>query len=281
MSIEENGLLKGLEDLVTRANAINVVDGTPFLITHTDDGVHGALDMSQFLLAPVRAQGIVEVLDIESFVRVCRHNLPGNPSMGGVPVLYVGDGKAPYLQATFNGTDSENPGWDDFGVRWAPSLTREMEEWINGDQKPRSQEAMARFLEDHDDNLSDTRLIEAARGFKATKTMKFVRDINEHSGDVHFLYEQETTAGNTKRHDVSLPEDFSILVTPWVGMTDMSLECKMRYSVEEAGVTFSYRMLKREDALDTLFEHTVSTVLTDDLIKTMLLIRTREHFTRK
>lgn len=234
-------------------------DGVPYVLIPDGHSFH-VLDEETFLELPTRHRGTLTVKSLPAFETVLKRFIDKDRT-----VIFHGDALAPWVQAVFDFSTKEQPLWEDHAVKFGFTPTAEWDAWKRRDNEMISQASFAQFIEDYSGNLVSLEdgadaldLVEAARAFKATRTLNFEREHREKDGTLHLLYSEETTA--TGRHQkVIIPDEFGVRVIPWVGSDPITLRARFRYHVENnGGMTMGFRFIRLDQTLQPMFDEAIA-----------------------
>lgn len=230
------------------------IGGTPLVaLVHADTRTVAWTDLDDYKPNPRRHQGVARFRSPDSFIAYL-HQL-GVHNGEWEQVGYYADERQLQVTAVLN-DDGGLPGHRDYRAELVYELTDEWRAWqgING-QFFRAQ-VFAEFVEDWRHTIVDPdagSIIDLVRAFKATQKVTYKDEISDRNGDRALTYVKETTAGTTTG-SLDLPERFVLEMVPFIGGTEVLIEARFRYRLDDGGATFGVALAQPALILRNAFE---------------------------
>lgn len=225
------------------------------------------LDIRGMLPKPPRKSGTFVFADRASFLAYVReHNEQSATSIyrhdGGTASDEYAKLDPPRFLAILNGhaRDSGDAGHADHRAVLELHPSIEWEAWVaraaNFNGGAFSQAGFAEFLEDHSRDVHEpdaATLVEVARKFSATRTIRFSQVQRIASGDVELTYAEETTATTGGANaTATVPERFKLGLRPWIGAEPYEVWARLKYRLDGNGnLTIRYDLERLDLVLET------------------------------
>ncbi|MDF3280857.1 DUF2303 family protein [Gordonia sp. N1V] len=261
MSNEDITEAGAVADIVKNSvNRPTEVPGHPGLLAtvYSRDEVLTVGSYERYREEPRRQRGTFDVHDVPSFLEAIRLRHDNDTT------VYANvDNRS--LTAVLN-----DQGWRDHRVNYAPEFSREFAAWQERSGKYVSQRDFAEFLEDRAFDLVEpepAELISIARQFKATRKVQFESGTKLQSGDIQFVYSEETGAGSGSKGKIDIPETFVIGVPVFKGTEKISITATLRYNIDrDAGLQLSYRLLFLDDLIEASLQQQIIEPVREGLV---------------
>lgn len=211
--------------------------------------------LERFQRYPDRLKGMVQVTEVESFVR--HVTLYG---FADTTVLFrSGDHNGLKVHASYNHRekteDGATPGWNDHGCEYRSQFSKEWLMWRGKDGRPMGQQEFAEFIEDAELDFvapEAAHMLEVAKRLEATKTCAFKSSVRLDNGDREILYEETTKATAGAKGSVEVPERFAIGIPVFERGAKYKLEARLRYRVHEGALKFHYNLIRPDRLVDAV-----------------------------
>lgn len=136
-------------------------------------------------------------------------------------------------------------GWRDHRVQLDLRVDPDWAAWTAADGKLMNQMLFGEFLEDHLGSIVDppaAELMDVAMTLVAKRNLAFESSARLQSGDVGFVYREETTAKAGSKGQLEIPQHFRIRVAPFVGSDPVDVAARLRYRISGEGLQLGYRL---------------------------------------
>lgn len=176
---------------------------------------------------------------------------------GGTPSENAYEAEPPRFLAVLNGhaRDSGDAGHADHRAVLELRPSTEWDAWCARSATAFSQSGFAEFLEDHARDVHEpdaATLVEVARNFSATRTIRFSQVQRVASGDVELTYAEETSASTGPANKTTtVPERFKLGLRPWIGAEPYEVWARLKYRLDGAGsLSIRYELERLDLVLD-------------------------------
>ena len=211
---------------------------------------------------PIRKKGTVYVQDAGSFIRyIVKHGLPETEvyaDLRGMKLVGVIN-----AHAESSGEQENAAGHGDHRVVLELVTTDAWNAWVGRDKKPQTQEQFAEHLEDRANDVIEpdaATMLEIASSLMAATGVDFKSALRLSDGQVHFRYEETTTARAGENGELEIPQTFTIAVAPFEGADPVELVARFRYRITSGNLSLFYALLNPDDIVRAAFTDYVDTV---------------------
>lgn len=220
--------------------AFQKVGDLPFVIV--PDG-YKHVSLEKLLPYPLRKRGTVNLDDAKSFISYVEDHSTTDRS-----VIYL---KATPSAGTFvcvldgHKTDSDDAGWGEHRVIFAPQPTVEWLKWSGSDKVKMSQVKFAEFLEENLPqivNPTGAQMVEIALELQAKTNVEFSSGLRLQNGNHSIKYEEVTEAKG--KGDLEVPGEFEIGVVLFEGGTAYRITARLRFRIEQKQLFFWYELVR-------------------------------------
>lgn len=163
------------------------------------------------------------------------------------------------LIAVLNDDHEGEPDWRDHRAVVDLRPTPEWEAWTKSDGRLMGQEDFSEFLEQHAHEVISpdaATMIEVARTFEAKRDVTFRRAISPQSGAVEVQYD-ETIDGRAGRGSITVPDEFTIVASPFYGAEPLQVRARFRYRLRDGHLGVGYSLLHVDRLMDDTFNDLV------------------------
>jgi uncharacterized protein YfdQ (DUF2303 family) len=161
-----------------------------------------------------------------------------------------------------DGTGGE-AGWGDHRLQLQLQHTAAWKAWTGLNGEWLSQTKLAELLEERAADIVDpdaATLTEITRSFKAAKKVAFESGTHLSTGEVQFVYREEIEGKAGKKGELSIPEQFTIALTPFEGGKPYAVLVRLRYSINEGGLVLKYVLDRPAEYMATAFNDVVDII---------------------
>lgn len=187
---------------------------------------------------PTRPRGTVDLFDLNSFVSRVQ-----DLGSGGWWTTYA-DPDNQILTAVMNDDHAGEPGWRDHRVTYTLRKTAQWAYWTKHEGL-HDQQAFAEIIEDGLDDIAapePARMLEIARTFTASIGTRFRQAARLRDGATQFVYEETIDAKGGESGEVTIPEEFRLLVAPFVGTAERSISARLRFRINSGQLAIGYAL---------------------------------------
>ena len=140
--------------------------------------------------------------------------------------------------------------------------TPEWTTWTENSGKGKTQQQFAEFIENNLPDIVDPpggQVLEVARTLEARKDVRFASSIRLNDGQSQFTYEDDIK-GSAAKGQLSIPEKFTLGLSPFQGCAPYRLEARLRYRIKDGALTLWYDLLRPQKILEAAFQDTVELI---------------------
>ncbi|MBB5154989.1 DUF2303 family protein [Saccharopolyspora phatthalungensis] len=178
------------------------------------------------------------------------------------------------VTATFNDhLDGEQAGWRDHRAFLRVQRDEDWSAWLERNSTLMDQEVFAEHLEDRAHTVTNpdaATMLEVALTFQARRNASFSRGTRLDSGDVQLSWQEETTAKAGASGKLEVPEEFTITVAPFLGLTAVPVTARLRWRIRDGQLFIGYR-LHRPDLVERTAFGEIRSMLANELEAPVLL----------
>lgn len=197
---------------------------------------------------PRRARGDLSVHDASTFVQTI-DLLKGTSATRNEGVGVYVDETTRRLVAVLNDDGGGEPGWRDHRVSLSLRRTPEWEAWVGG-QGMKEQTVFAERMEDGEPEIIEPPaavMLELAQTFHASTSAKFKSGQRLSSGERQLVFEENTDASAGADGTITIPEEFTLQVRPFVGSDPYRARARLRYRLNGGHLMLGYFLIRHED----------------------------------
>lgn len=239
------------------ANRVETVNPDSFEVTSTvlrSGEVRTVDSLERFLEVPRRQRASYKVIDVGGFV-----HLVGRFS--GSDSIIFADQTADRATAVFNCDD----GWRDHRAVLQLEQAPEWAHWTGRNGVLMNQVQFAEHIEDGIAAIaspSPADLMEIAATFQAKRSLSFESGTRLRSGDVKFVFHEETKAGAGVKGDLEIPEFILLRLPVYRNGGSVEIGARLRYRILPEGLKLGYKLEKLHDVQALAFD-AVTTEIVD------------------
>ncbi|WP_166345026.1 DUF2303 family protein [Phytoactinopolyspora limicola] len=160
--------------------------------------------------------------------------------------------------------DTEGPaGWGDHRAILQLQKTPAWTTWLANDKKPMNQATFAEFIEDNQVHIQEpaaATMLEIAQSIQAATSVTFESGTRLSTGEVHLVYREDTDAKAGRKGDLTIPQQFTVLLQPYQGTPHYRVPARFRYRLNNGDLLMSYALDRPEDVLELAFNETVAQI---------------------
>lgn len=237
-------------------------------------------NLERLLDAPYRMKGTTQVENADSFVIAVENQKPP----GYQPIVYA-DESTRSVTAVLNqqqvAEGEVRPGWGDHRVELSLTTSPEWTAWLGQDGEFLGQQDFAEFIQSRIDEIttddprhedacpSQAEMLDLAQSFQANLTARFDRGHHLDSGQTRMIYTEDIQATAGTRQEMTVPDQFSIVVRPFLGHDPVYVRARIRYRLREGKISIGYQLMRPDLVERTIFDE-VMTDIGRDLTTTVL-----------
>jgi uncharacterized protein YfdQ (DUF2303 family) len=226
-----------------------LVEKIPVVLHPADWSVES---LEQYLPAPTRRRGTVNFAAVESFCRyVAEFKIK---FQARIFAEKRGNG---CLRAILDFHDAKGePSWCEDIAVLTLAQSPEWKTWTGLAGKAMTQQQFAEFLEDNYQDIIEPAaadVLQSALTLEAKKTVHFKSGTRLDNGTHQFVYE-ESIDSNKGQGKVVIPSAFTLLLPVFEHTALVRLEARLRYKIQNEGLTFTYVLNTPHRVVDAAFE---------------------------
>jgi len=200
---------------------------------------------------PIRHQGNFMVADVDSFIAmVTRERIIGRTIV-----------TANIDNQNFNGVinfarNGEVSGFGDRKIILDMKHTTEFKRWLTADRGRMTQLQLADFLEENLENISEPpagEMIEMISNLKVKRNATYSSVVDVGTGEQSIAF-QENIKGEMQNGSMDFRGKFKITLTPFLGSKPYSIDCNLRFSVDNERLLVFFSMINIEKVKEHAFE---------------------------
>lgn len=247
-----------LARLANKASTIKTADGREFLIV--PDGLTSTevTDPHGIKPAPVRIRQGVTVQTEDSLVNYVNQFKTGETvlfaDLAANSIVALID----YHAASKADGTSGAPGNNDHKVTLALPFSEEWKEWQAIDGKLLGQLEFARFIEEHQVDISEPTgadLLEVCRDLQGLRNVNFSKAVRTDSDNESFVYSDVTDVkSKATGQAVEVPTTFKLSIPVYFGGEDCELIANLRWKMTEGDLTLGIKLRRPEHVRQAEFK---------------------------
>jgi uncharacterized protein YfdQ (DUF2303 family) len=196
------------------------------------------VDLERLLAAPRRERGLVVVHEPGDFAAYV-HRLEN------ASTTVWADDTALSVTAVFNDHTATSAGWRDHTAVLQVRRDPDWQAWLARDNSLGDQAEFAEHLEDQARVIVDpdaATMLEVATSFQARRNASFSRGARLDNGDVQLAWSEETTASAGASGRLEVPRQFTLRVSPFVGVAPVDVVARLRYRLPDGRLGIGYKL---------------------------------------
>lgn len=238
---------------IVRGSTIHEVDGAQFAVVPNGYKLE---DLEKLQQAPRRIRENVVLHTVDAFIEYAKEW-----RKTGVSVIFANE-EARSLRAVIDYHSKlgevDAASWGTHKASYTAKFSREALAWMGKNGKPMSQIEFAEFLEEHIADVVEPAgadLLERALKLQFIQKAVFGSAVRLQSGEFQLNWSEENQKGT-----VELPEKIALGIPLFHGGTAYKIEARLRYRLAEGKVTFTYKLVEIEAAIEHAFAEVVTKV---------------------
>ena len=214
----------------------------------TDERIE-TVDLERLLVVPRRERGMVvlhEPVDFAAYVL----------TMENASTTVWADDTTLRVTAVFNDHTPKGAGWRDHTAVLEIRRDPDWQAWLARDGNLGDQAEFAEHLEDQARVIVDPNaatMLEIATSFHAHRHASFSRGARLDTGDVQLAWSEETTASAGSSGRLEVPRQFTLRLSPFVGVPPVEVIARLRYRIRDGRLGIGYKLDRPDLAERTAF----------------------------
>lgn len=204
----------------------------------TDERIE-TVDLERLLPAPRRARGMDVLHEPADFAAHVRE-------MENKATKVWADDTTLRVTAVFNDHTSDgDAGWRDHIAVLEIRRDPDWQAWLGRDNSLGDQAEFAEHLEDQARVIVSpdaATMLEVATSFHARRNASFSRANRLDSGDVQLAWAEETTASAGASGRLEVPREFTVRLSPFVGVAPVDVVARLRYRLRDGRLGIGYKL---------------------------------------
>lgn len=225
---------------------------------HREDENITRLNLESWRDAPVRPRGTATIYDAPNFVDYVKRLCDDDTTVWGH------EGTSSFT-AVFNDHNGPDAGWRDHTARLQLQNDPEWDAFALRSGKYMDQIEFAEFLQDYAPLVVEpdgATLLEVSMNFRAHRKAEFESAVDLETGDVSFSYTEQTTAKTVKAGQIDVPREFTVSLSPYLGMPPVTLTARLKFDVTPAGLRIGFRLVRPDLVRRDAFADIRNTIVT-------------------
>ncbi|PTL55780.1 DUF2303 family protein [Paraconexibacter algicola] len=259
--------------IIDAARELREVRPEPVDVDHTilvrqANGDVEHIDLDHLLPAPRRSTGIYRAGSVDSFIELVRELGDAPTEEHSATTVWVHPTSGT-LNAVFDdNAHSETPGWGEHGAVLTLEQTVAWKAWLKHDGDLLSQEDFAEHVEARIPDIADppaADLQEVIETLTGKTEVSWTSGFRTTDGTVQLAYTEEATATAGRKANMEIPQKFTLVVQPFVGVSDrVPITARFRYRIRPGGSVAMGYVLDQpeqvvEDAIAGIYERLAGT----------------------
>ncbi len=212
---------------------------------------------AKYLTRPLRKRGTSTVFDAESFVlHLTKHQVPGETEVWA-------DLEARTVTAVYNAHAATEAGFADHRLTLHVRETVAWKAWAQLNGRNLEQTVFAEHLEQRAQDVVEpdgATLLEIAQTFQANRSLAFESGRRLSDGNVKLQYAEDTVATAGSRGELSIPDHFTLGISPFEGSPRYRLTANLRWRIVSSALTLGYVLIDPEKVIEDAFTEIVNTI---------------------
>lgn len=205
-----------------------------------DDEEIEVFSLERWREAPVRKRGTATIYDAPDFVDYVKR-------LGDDDTTVWGHEATSTFTAIFNDHNGPDAGWRDHTARLQLQNDPEWDAFAKLSGVYMSQIEFAEFLQDYAPLVVEpdgATLLEVSMNFRAHRKADFESAVDLETGDVSFSYTEQTSAKTVKSGQIEVPREFTVSLSPYLGLPPVTLTARLRFDVSPNGLRIGFRLVR-------------------------------------
>lgn len=149
------------------------------------------------------------------------------------------------------------PAWQRHRCSLICRTSTEWETWHGSDKKSMDQIKFAEFIESNAIDIvqpAAAEMIQVALTLQAKKKVNFNSGVRLDNGQVQLGYHEQVQGTAGPKGELQIPEKFTLALRIFQGGEKYSVECHLRYRINDGQLTFFYQIIRPERLLEDAFD---------------------------
>mgnify|MGYP000207761023 CR=1 FL=1 len=242
-------------DIIATAKATQAVhsvhnDGQTLIVAHSKDQKISEFDLEQYADKPARIRENITLCEIESFVDYYQRFADDKS-------IIKANLASRKFTAIFDYHSPGQPAWQAHTCSLVCKTSTEWDTWEATDGRQFNQIEFAEFIERNSIDIVDPAasvMLEIAMTLQANKKVKFNSGVRLDNGQVQLGYHEVVEGSAGKKGDLKIPDKFKLALRVFQGGEKYSVECHLRYRINDGTLIFFYQIIRPERLLEDAFE---------------------------
>lgn len=167
--------------------------------------------------------------------------------------------------AIFDAHAPGKPSWQRHKCTLVCRTSTEWDTWHSNDKKTMDQIKFAEFIESNAIDIvqpSSAEMIQVALTLQAKKKVSFNSGVRLDNGQVQLGYHEDVQGTAGPKGELRIPEKFTLALRIFQGGEKYSVECHLRWRINDGALTFFYQIIRPERLLEDAFDQVKAQVKT-------------------
>jgi len=242
-------------DIIATAKATQDVselhnDGKTLIIAHSNDQKTSEFDLEQYADSPARIRENITLCEIGSFVDYYQRFADDSS-------IIKANLDARKFTAIFDYHSPGKPAWQSHKCSLVCITSTEWDTWAASNGHKFNQVQFAEFIESNSIDIVDPAasvMLEIAMTLQANKKVKFNSGVRLDNGQTQLGFHEVIEGSAGKKGDLKIPDKFKLALRVFRGGEKYSVECHLRYRINDGTLAFFYQIIRPERLLEDAFE---------------------------
>ena len=224
-------------------------DGKTLIIAHSKDQAISEFDLEQYADKPARIRESITLCEIDSFIDYYQRFADDN----SIIKANLGDRQ---FTAVLDYHSPGKPAWQSHTCALKCKTSIEWDTWARTDGHKFSQTEFAEFIETNSIDIVDPAasvMLEIAMTLQANKKVKFSSGVRLDNGQTQLGFHEIIEGSAGKKGDLKIPDKFKLALRVFQGGEKYSVECHLRYRINDGALLFFYQIIRPERMLEDAF----------------------------
>lgn len=211
------------------------------------------------LAHPRHKKATVEFYDAGSFIQYFNDH----KNDGASQIFAVPDSQVFRAILDYHGvTEERAAGWCRHKATFTLKATPEWAQWLSFNSRAMNQNDFAEFLENNASDIvkpSPAAIIDVCRMLNIRREVNFSSGIQLAGGNVQLVY-TESDKGTVGTGEVTIPEEFTIRVAPFIGTDPRDVVARLRYRLKDGKLSLFYDLHQKDKIASLAFNSAVKAI---------------------
>jgi uncharacterized protein YfdQ (DUF2303 family) len=218
---------------------------------HTIQQVDLVAALDRHNTTPRRATGTHNAATVKSFIDITERHAGPNLTVWVHPTSGA-------VTAVLNDHDQHQaPAWGDHRVELALVQTEEWKRWTALDGSLVEQQAFAEHIQDGLTEIarpSAAELLEVVTTMQGNVGVSWQSGVSLRDGAVQMKYVETPDATAGRDGELSVPQDFTLVMAPFIGESPVQINAKLRWRVNGGKLTIGYKLEQPDRVIREVLE---------------------------